>query len=244
MERIGKAFASRFVKDVAVVGMDGRESCPILKKAFIDGVLKSGKDVIDVGLVPRGVCLFWALKNKKPSAYLTASHLTKEWNGVKFAYDDAVEFFEDDNYRVRDAVLVGERKDAPRPGQVRKEEAMEAYKKFIASKIGPADKPLKVLIDCGNGTGGLVAPALFRELGFSVKTLFEEVDGAFPNRSSEITEETLTELKKRVSGFDLGIAYDGDSDRMALMDPLGRLLGPEVTSHIILTELANKEPGP
>ena len=138
MKKVGNAFANLFVKDVSIIGMDGRKSGPSLKKAFTEGVLESGKDVIDVGLVPRGVCLFWAWKLKKPSAYITASHLTKEWNGVKFAYDDAVEFFEDDNYKVRDAVIAGKYKTANKPGHKSNADVTEKYKQFVLSKISRA----------------------------------------------------------------------------------------------------------
>ncbi len=244
MEAIGKAFASKFVRDDLVVGMDGRHSGPSLKKAFIKGVTKAGKNVTDVGVVPRGVCLFAAWKKGMPSAYLTASHLTKEWNGVKFAHGSGTEFFEEDNYRIRDIVLSGKVTDAPEKGNVETHKATEDYMKYILSKIPKPARKLRVVIDCGNGTGGLAAPEMFKSLGFSVKTLFSEVDGSFPNRPSEINEESLVRLKKEMDGADIGVAYDGDSDRMSLMDEKGRLLGPEMTSHIILGELVKHERGP
>jgi phosphomannomutase len=244
MRKIGRAFADLFVSDVAVVGMDGRRSGPYLKDAFIEGILQAGKDVIDVGLVPRGACLFRAWKSKKPSAYVTASHLTKEWNGVKFSYEDAVEFFEEDNYRVRDYVMAGKFKTADKPGHRKGADATGEYKRFVLSRIPTSSKSMNVVIDCGNGTGGLAAPDMFKKLGFRVKTLFKEVDGDFPNRPSEITEDSLAVLKKNVVHYDFGVAYDGDSDRMTLLDEKGRLLGPELTSHIILLELAERERGP
>jgi len=244
MERVGNGFGNGFVKDAAVVGMDGRVSSPGLKKAFIDGVLKAGLDVIDVGLVPRGVCLFWAWKVKKPSAYITASHLPKEWNGIKFAYDNGVEFLEEDNRKIGEVVLKGRYKSAPSPGKTKTEDVIDNYKKFILSKIGRVARPLRVVVDCGNGTGGLVAPELFSQLGFSVKTLFKDVDGDSPKRPWVVEDSALSELKKRVREADFGVAYDGDSDRMSLVDEHGRVLGPEVASYIILQDLVKSEPGP
>lgn len=244
MEKIGNAFASLYVKEEAVVGMDARNSGPSLREAFIAGVTRSGKKVRDVGLVPRGACLYWAWKLKLPSAYITASHLTPEWNGVKFGYEDGVEFFEDDNYRIRDFVTGGKSEISERAREARKEEINESYRKFILSRIRKCEKPLKVVVDCGNGTGGLAAPALFEGIGCSVNTLFGEPDGSFPNRPSEVDEESLSELRKRVKGADIGVAYDGDSDRMSLMDDKGRLLGPETASSLILQELAKTEKGP
>ncbi len=244
MERIGNAFAKGFVKDVAVVGYDCRNSSPSLKKAFIDGITKAGKDVIDVGLVPRGACLFWAWRKKYSSAYITASHLGKEWNGVKFGHPNGIEFFEEDNHRIRDMVIEDMPEEAKKAGTSREEDALKPYNDYIASKIRPAKDRLKVVVDCGNGTGGLSAPDILDALGFEVKTLFKEPDGDFPNRASEIDDKSLTTLKEEVKGAYMGLAFDGDSDRMALMDEKGRLLGPEFASHIILSELTEEAEGP
>ena len=244
MEMIGNAFASGFVKGCCVVGSDGRNSGPGLKKAFIRGALKAGKSVTDVGVVPRGACLFHAWKLGIKSAYVTASHLPKEWNGVKFSYENGVEFFEDDNSKIGKVVLSGKLNTAAKGGDVKSENPIKKYRRYIISKIRRADKPLKVIIDSGNGVAGLAAPQLFRELGFSVKTLFEKVDGNFPNRLSEIEEKTLSGLRNNVHGNDMGIAFDGDADRVVLMDEKGRLLGPETTSYIILQELVKHEKGP
>ncbi len=244
MESIGNAFGSGFVKDTAVVGCDCRNSSPSLKKAFMAGILKAGKDVIDVGLVPRGACLFWAWKKGLSSAYITASHLGKEWNGVKFGHPNGIEFFEEDNHKVRDMVVAGGLAQAGEMGAARTENALGPYNDYIASKIKPAKERLKVVVDCGNGTGGLSAPAILESLGFEVKTLFGEPDGDFPNRPSEIDEKSLTKLKGEMGDACMGIAFDGDADRMSLMDEKGRLLGPEFASYIILSELAKTESGP
>jgi phosphomannomutase len=244
MERIGNAFASGFVKDVAVVGYDCRNSSQSLMEAFKRGITKAGKDVTDVGLVPRGACLFWAWKNGRSSAYITASHLGKEWNGVKFGHPNGIEFFEEDNYRIRDMVIDGQFSESDKPGSARKEDALKPYNDYISSKIKPAKESLKVVVDCGNGTGGLSAPDILKKLGFDVKALFKEPDGDFPNRPSEIDDSTLSSLKDEVKGAYMGMAFDGDSDRMALMDEKGRLLGPEFASYIILSELAKEAEGP
>ncbi len=243
MEAIGNAFASEFVNDEVVIGTDGRISGPALRKAFIKGVVKSGKNVIDVGVVPRGACLFAAWKRKLPSAYITASHLPPEWNGVKFASGSGTEFFEKDNYMVRDIVLSGNTCKSQTKGTVRSEDAINDYVKYIVSRVPKPGKPLKVVLDCGNGAAGLAAPEIFRSAGFEVRPIFREVDGNFPNRTSEITDEALAKLKDEAARSDMGIAYDGDADRMSLVDDKGRFLGPEVASYIILNELVKKEKG-
>lgn len=247
MERIGRAFAGGFVRGkAAVIGADGRISSPSLKKAFIEGVIKAGKDVIDVGTVPRGACMFLAWKGGHESAYITASHLGPEWNGVKFGHGNGIEFFEEENLKIRDMVVKERRGEvkAKRPGKRSESDALSAYNDYLVSKIRPAKKKLKVVVDCGNGTAGLSAPDVLRRLGFSVKVLFGEVDGRFPNRPSEIDEKSLAKLRKEVKRADMGMAYDGDADRMSLMDERGRLLGPEAASYIILDELAAEEKGP
>jgi phosphomannomutase len=246
MERIGNAFASEFVKDVVVVGRDGRTSSPSLENAFISGVLKAGKNVIDVGMVPRGVYLFWAWRLKKTSAYITASHLGKEWNGVKFAHENGIELFEDDNYRVRDLVLAGKFETAASPGKVVKEDPVDEYKKYIISKVGSvgAGKKIKVAMDCGNGVAGLVAPALFELAGLEVITINGEVDGNFPNRPPDIDESDLSVLMEKSKQSDVGIVFDGDGDRMKLVDNEGRVMGPEAVSYLILKQLVKEQRGP
>ena len=242
--RIGNAFAATFVKKECVVGMDGRLSGPELREALIMGITDAGMNVIDAGLCPRSACIFIARERKLTSAYVTASHLPKEWNGIKFADAEGIELQEEENYRVRDVVLDGSYRKAAKPGRVVKADALCPYKRFLLSRLKRPAKPLKVAIDCGNGVGGLAAPELFRELGFGVDALFADVDGRFPNRPSEIDEKSLGGLKKRVGKADIGIAYDGDADRMVLMDEKGRMLGPETTSFIIMQELAGHEKGP
>ena len=247
MERIGRAYASHFVKSAVVVGMDGRKSGPTLKSAFIRGILDSGKDAIDVGLVPRGVCLVWAWKRKLPGAYITASHLPPEWNGVKFSDEKGIELTEEGNKKVGSLSIDGIFRKPKREGKLATVDgkvAIEQYQKHVISKVKKAGRPMRVLIDSGNGTGGLAAPGIFRKLGFTVDVMFGDVDGSFPNRPSEIDEKSLEKMKRGIVGYDAGVAYDGDADRMALMDEKGRLLGPEVTSKIILDELVKHESGP
>jgi phosphomannomutase len=190
--------------------------------------------------------MFLAWKGGHESAYVTASHLGPEWNGVKFGHANGIEFFEEENLRIRDMVIAGKpgKAKAVRPGKRSGEDALSAYNDYLVSKIRHAKKKLRVVVDCGNGTAGLSAPAVLRKLGFQVKVLFGEVDGRFPNRPSEIDEHTLSKLSKEVAGADMGMAYDGDADRMSLMDEKGRLLGPEAASYIILDELAAERKGP
>lgn len=239
MEKIGNV-SRVFVKDAMIVGRDNRISSEGLQGAFISGLSKAGKDVIDIGVVPRGVCLFYAWRTHKTSAYITASHLPPEWNGVKFSDENGITFLEKENYKIRDMV---QEEDfvLKRHGRIIRKNVVEEYKKHLLSKIHLA-KPLKVLIDCGNGTAGLVAPDLFEGAGADVDCIFAEPDGSFPNRQSDVND--LSVLRKRMDGYDIGIAFDGDADRIALVDELGRVLNAEATSYLILKQLLPIEKGP
>jgi len=122
-------------------------------------------------------------------------------------------------------------------------DVLNEYVDFLLSKIKPKSR-LKIVIDCGNGAAGVVARKLFEKAGFEVEVVFEEPDGNFPNRSPDNFEDPLTEAKKRVKEADFGIAYDGDGDRIVIIDRNGNVLTPEQTSYIILDELLKEQEGP
>jgi phosphomannomutase len=241
MERIGSCLAG--IADI-VVAMDMRLSSEDLKNAFASGVTNAGSDIIDLGLVPMGAAMFYAMKHDKILAYVTASHLPGEWNGVKFFHPSGEGFAEEENFRIRDEFLKGNN-NAGKEGKVfnlESKEIIEEYKKHLL-RIHSAKK-IKVVLDCGNGMASLLVKDLFEKAGFSVVTLFDELDGTFPNRSPEPEEDPLTLLKQEAEKADLGIAYDGDADRMVLVDDKGRKLTPEQVSFLILSELLKKEQGP
>jgi phosphomannomutase len=244
METIGNALA-RFLKDDRiVVGRDARLSSRDLGEAFVRGFTKSGKGVTDIGTLPLGAGMFYAWKRKVPYAFITASHLPKEWNGVKFFHKSALGFLEEDNYRVRDLAMDGNLfiGKGGRAEKVDTESVLEEYVGFLLSKDRPSKK-LKVVLDCGNGAAGTVAERLFSRAGFDTEVIFGDVDGNFPNRSPD-TDDPLTELRKRAKSADIGIAYDGDGDRAVMVDSKGNVLTPEQTSYIILNELLKSEKGP
>ncbi|MBI5347113.1 MAG: hypothetical protein HZB66_00705 [Candidatus Aenigmarchaeota archaeon] len=249
MESIGNAFGSKIQND-CVVASDSRSSSPSLCKAFIKGVVDRGKNVVEITDVPLGVGMFMAWQHKKSYAYITASHLAKEWNGVKFFHSSGLGFMEDENFEIRDMVL-----KSPVPGKgkiktikqgrlekINTNKAIEVYQNYLLRRF-KAEKSLKVVLDCGNGMAGPVAPGMFKKAGFEVETVFEEVDCSFPNRAPEPTSESLSALSKKVRDSDIGIAYDGDGDRMVLADETGRILDSVQTSYMILKELLKTEKG-
>ncbi len=242
-ERIGSCLVGS-AKNI-VVAMDMRLSSKGLKNAFATGVTAAGSDIIDLGLVPMGAAMFYAIQHYKTLAYITASHLPKGWNGVKFFHPNGEGFVEEENFRIRGDFLKGDIKSGKAVGNISNLESsqvIEEYKNHLLSIH--ADKKLKVVLDCGNGMAALFVKDLFERAGFSVVPIFDELDGTFPNRSPEPEEDPLTVLKKEAEKADLGIAYDGDADRMVLIDDKGRKLTPEQVSFLILSELLKKEQGP
>jgi phosphomannomutase len=242
-EKIGSASVVFLGKKIAF-GRDSRLSSPALGDAFIKGATEAGTDVIDIGLVPRGMLMFWCWKKALPGAYITASHSPKEWNGVQFMYRNGQGFSEEGNMKIRDAVLEGRLKKSKNPGSVGKIDIKEEYMKSLMEKIPKPSKKLKVLLDCGNGTAGIVAQEAFSRAGIEADVLFREPDGNFPNRESDITEDTLKKAASMAKNYDVVFAYDGDSDRLALIDSRGRLAEAEDVACLILSELMKKEKGP
>ncbi|MBI2233376.1 MAG: phosphomannomutase/phosphoglucomutase [Candidatus Aenigmarchaeota archaeon] len=244
MRRIGNAFGQTTKTETVVVARDMRLSSKSLRDAFIAGLTSSGKDVVDVGLLPLGVGMFHAWQHKMEFAYITASHLPKEWNGVKFFHANGIGYLEHENYEIRDVFNKGEvshMKGAAAEGNP--QEIISDYISYVTSKIRLKGK-IKAVLDCGNGMASLAAPELFRKAGAEAEVIYGDLDGSFPNRNPEPAEDELTELRKKAGEADLGIAYDGDGDRMLLVDEKGRKITPEQTAYLLLTYALNKENGP
>lgn len=241
-EKIGNAFRV-LSNGTIVVGIDGRLSSPALRDAFVKGATEAGQNVVDVGLVHRGVAMFWGWKTGHPIAYVSASHLSSDWNGLKSSRENGIDFGTE-NARILDIIKGGDFVENGKGSMIKKDVTSE-YKAYIKTKLPRASRNLRVLLDCGNGTVCPVAKELFDDLGYTVETIFEEPDGNFPNRESDIKDEgNLKEAMKRAPEFNMTIAYDGDGDRMVLIDDRGRVLKPEQTAYLILSELLKNEKGP
>jgi len=246
MEQVGRAYGTflsrkKEVKKV-VVGHDMRTTSPELKEAFINGLQATPvEEIHDVGLEPFGVALFHGWRNDLEIAYITASHLSQEWNGVKFYHANGVGYVEEENMTIRDLFFDGEFEEGEEAAIVRPTDAREKYLKHVLSQVDEGD--MKIVLDCGNGMAGLTAPEMFEKAGFDVKPLFDEPKGSFPNRESDVTEGSIKQLREKVAEADLGIAYDGDSDRCALVTPSGRLLEADETAYIVLGEMLKEWKG-
>ena len=229
-EGVGRAFASH-VRDASgasapriAVGYDNRQTSPDLSAALSAGIRAAGGDVVDVGTVPTPV-LYWSevTLGTDAAAQITGSHNPAEWNGIKMTvgrgslYGDAIQGL---HRRIVDADF------ASGSGSYERVEVLDRYIADIAGRFALA-RPMKVAVDCGNGTGSLVAVELLERMGVEVSPLFCESDGTFPNHHPDPTvDDNLEDLigKVRASPHDLGVAFDGDADRIGAVDETGAIV--------------------
>jgi len=244
--RIGLAFGTfiqteqgfQVNKHHVYISYDIRRTSPLLVQAFIAGVLVTGIHVEFSGdPLQFGACLFSAWKREAFAiAYVTASHLPPEWNGIKFYHGNGVGFSEKENMRIRDIFIEGVLLKAPwnQTGQLEVVNLSEEYKSFLLSKF-KLKRVLKVVIDCGNGSSCLSAPEILSGFGMEVIPIFCTVDPTFPNRASEPNEESLKMLAEKVKAVkaDFGVGFDGDGDRAVIVDDKGRIILSDITGLIL-----------
>lgn len=221
--------AARDVKGAVAVGRDNRPSGTALRDALVRGLTECGVDVVDVGVVPTPL-LYWTLHHEPVvgGIQITGSHNPPEYNGFKMCLGTASLHGAD--IQTLYQLIVGGAFPAGQ-GTVRHVEVIDRYVHDIVSKVGrishPDGTPLKVVYDCGNGAGALVAPQLMRALGVDGIGLFTESDGSFPNHHPDPTvpenlEDCIAAVK--ASGAELGVAFDGDADRIGVVDRDGRII--------------------
>jgi phosphomannomutase/phosphoglucomutase len=241
---IGKALPAILKKKkTALVAGDVRLSTPSLKGALSRGLADAGMRIIDAGIVPTPAAYF---AQRKISAdvlcIITSSHNPADYNGLKImpgempVTEEAIE-------EVKSLSARGEFKEGPLPRMQKLEildEWMTSLKKRFAH-LAEKSSGCRVVVDAGNGSMSKPAPSLFRELGFAVEELFCAEDGSFPNREpNSAVEKELERLKERVVelGTDLGIAFDGDGDRVSFIDEKGRFLKPEEGTVLFMRSLS------
>jgi phosphomannomutase/phosphoglucomutase len=217
--------AEKGVKGTIAVGRDNRPSGEWLHAALVKGLLASGVDVADIGIVPTPLA-YWSLHNLDVvgGVQITGSHNPAEYNGFKLGLG-TMSIYGADIQHLYELALAGE---FPRgKGAVRREEVIDRYVTDIAKRVGTLSRDLKVIIDCGNGAGALVAPQLFPKLGILPRCLFCESDGTFPNHHPDPTvPKNLEALIAAVKAdrADIGIAFDGDADRIGVIDNTGDII--------------------
>lgn len=228
-EAIGRAYAvllhERGIAGAVAVGRDNRPSGAALRDALVQGLTSSGHDVIDVGVVPTPL-LYWSLHHLPVVAgiQITGSHNPPEYNGFKCCVGTG-SLHGEGIQRLRQIIEAGQFRSGT--GIVRDEAIVDRYVADIAQRIGPLPAQMKVVVDCGNGVGAVVAPKLFKALGLTPTWLFAESDGTFPNHHPDPTVvENLQDLIRAVreTGSELGIGFDGDADRIGIVDGDGTII--------------------
>jgi len=227
---IGRAFAlyldDKKVLGAVGVGRDNRPSGDALRDALCDGLNGAGRDVVDLGVVPTPL-VYWSLHNVdgvSGAIQITGSHNPPEFNGFKLNVGHASLHGAEIQKLYR---LISATQKPRRRGAVRFEAIVDRYVEDIARKIGPLQRRLKIVYDCGNGAGALVAPQLFKALGVEARGLFTESDGTFPNHHPDPSvPANLADLIAAVKadGAEFGVAFDGDADRIGVVDDTGRII--------------------
>jgi phosphomannomutase/phosphoglucomutase len=240
---LGRATASRVRGGRVLVGGDLRPSTPSLKAALIEGLLQSGAQVVDIGLVPTPT-LYWAKARLAAAAgvMVTASHNPARYNGFKLMFGELPVEPDDVQALAREM----ERGDfISGQGTLRREEPLPAYADGLALAF-PALRTHRLVVDAGNGSMSTVAPGILRRAGQEVVELYCTPDGTFPHRDpNPAVAENLHALSERVlaAGAELGVAYDGDGDRVIFVDGRGRVLPADRALVLLVRHTLREHPG-
>lgn len=250
---LGVAFADFTGSTSVYVARDMRPSGVELVAAFADGVRARGVDVIDLGLASTDLLYFASGVRDAPGAMFTASHNPARYNGIKFCLSGArpvgVESGLGEIRRRAQEVLDGAVSvPVASRGGYREESLLSAFADHVVSFVDvSALRPMRVVADTANGMGGLVVPTVFERLpGIELEVMYGELDGTFPNHPADpLQPENQRDLQARVvaGGFDLGLAFDGDADRVFLVDEHGRGLSGSVTTAILAAAMLRRHPG-
>ncbi|QEA38755.1 phosphomannomutase/phosphoglucomutase [Pistricoccus aurantiacus] len=247
VEKIGQAIGSEAAardEDTVIVARDGRLSGPRLVDALIRGLITSGRKVVDIGMVPTPV-LYYAthvLEDSTSGVVVTGSHNPPDYNGFKIVLGGETlsgEAITALYQRIVDNdLIVGQ-------GSHIKGDIRERYLERVLSDIS-IDRPLKAVVDCGNGVAGEMGPQLIERLGVEMIPLYDEIDGTFPNHHPDPGKpENLKDLIRTVkeTGADIGLAFDGDGDRLGVITPKGELIYPDRLMMAFAEDMLSRNPG-
>lgn len=246
--RIGNAFAHFTGASAIVVGRDMRPSSEPLVAAFVEGATLAGADVTDVGLCSTDLVYFASGKLDVPGAMFTASHNPAQYNGIKLCRAGAAPVGEQTGLnQIKEMVASGVTSRGEVAGKVDRRDMLDEFGAHVRSFVDvSALRPLKVVADTANGMGGLVVPKVFEGLPFLLTLLYGELDGTFPNHPADpIQVENLKDLQRAVvdGRADVGLAFDGDADRVFLVDDLGQPVSGSTTTAIVAKAMLERHPG-
>jgi len=247
---IGRAFVAETGARSVAVGRDMRPSGAALFAAFARGATEAGADVTDIGLVSTDALYFAVGKyGFAGGVMITASHNPAQYNGMKLTRDQAQAISLDTGLgAIRDRIARGDLGAlAATPGSISERDVLDDFAAHCLTFVDAATiKPFKIAIDAGNGMAGLTVPYVFKHLPCEVVPLYFELDGTFPNHpASPIEPENMVDLQKAVRdhGCDLGVAFDGDADRMFIVDEKGALIGGDVVTALVAINTLRRYPG-
>jgi phosphomannomutase len=248
VRRIGAAFADWSRAPAIALGRDCRLSSPELAAALADGITARGADVIDLGLASTDLLYFASGSLDVPAIMLTASHNPKQYNGLKFCLAGAKPVGEDTGLReIRSLTEGPDPGPVASPGTVQERDLLAAYVDHVLSFVDvEAMRPMTVVADTANGMGGLVVPAVMARLPITLHHLYAELDGTFPNHPADpIDPENQKDLKAAVleHGADVGLAFDGDADRVFLIDEQAQDVSGSLLTALVAIAMLDQEPG-
>jgi len=248
----GLAFA-RFLQQerepaTVVIGQDMRPSSPALADAFSAGVTSLGMDVIRMGLASTDMLYFASGKLGLPGAMFTASHNPAEYNGIKLCLSSARPIGKESGLlAIENFVRQGSPLQIGSVGVETQRDMLEEYVDHLLALVDLSEiRPLKIVVDAGNGMAGHTAPAIFKRLNCELIPMYFELDGSFPNHEANpIDSKNLKDLQKAVLKHkaDLGLAFDGDADRCFLVDEKGIAINPSDLTALIASRELKKHPG-
>jgi len=247
--KLGRAAVDFTKAKKVLIGCDNRLSSPELKESLIRGLTDQGADAVEIGLASTPLFNFSALNcsNCDLGIMITASHNPKEWNGFKFLKKNGMPIgLETGLDKIRDLMITGDFED-DKKGLIEKKDFSDQYLNKIFSLIDINKiQPFGVVVDTANAMGGLLIEKIFEKLPCTVEYLYKELDGTYPNHEANpLKTETLKDLRRKVleNKADLGIAFDGDADRVGFIDNEGNVLAGDISTAILAPEILKKYPG-
>lgn len=244
---IARAFVEEFKYTKVLVARDMRLASPAFHEAFIKGVTDSGATVVDIGMVHTPALYFASGTMNLPGVMITASHSPKEYNGLKLVHAGAIPLTEKAGLgAIRRRMEKGKFISDVKLGKVVVKNILPAYQKFVlkgykANKLAG----IKIAADIGNGMAAILLPLLQEKLPLQFDTLFSELDGSFPNRDSDPTlhaNQEFLKAKLQKQTYDFGVAFDGDSDRIAFLDEKGNYINSAFIGALIAKRMLKKHP--
>ncbi|WP_410572595.1 phosphomannomutase/phosphoglucomutase [Amycolatopsis sp. cmx-4-61] len=250
VRNFGAAFALLIKPEApsVVIGHDMRDSSPGLAAAFAEGVTSQGLDVVSIGLASTDQLYFASGSLNLPGAMFTASHNPAKYNGIKMCRAGASPVGQDTGLaEIRDTVEQGVPEFEGQRGTITERDVLADYAAYLRNLVDlSGSRPLKIVVDAGNGMGGHTVPTVFEGLPIEVVPMYFELDGTFPNHEANpLDPANIVDLQAKVRevGADAGVAFDGDADRCFIVDERGEPVSPSaITALVAVRELA-KDPG-